>query len=63
MDVGNRRAPLRKGRRISLNVNLSPDAHRELGRIANGNRSAAIEHLVSEHLERKRAESQQPETA
>lgn len=37
-------------RRISLNVNLAPDVHRELGRIAAGNRSAAIEELVRRHM-------------
>lgn len=55
MDQSNRSAPLKKGRRIPLNVNLRPDIYRELGRICNGNRSAAIEALVTRHLDRLRA--------
>jgi hypothetical protein len=50
VDQSSRRAPLAKGRRISLNVNLSPEIHRELGKIAGGNRSAAIETLVLRHI-------------
>jgi len=53
--LARRRPPIAKGRRISLNVNLSPEIHRELGKIANGNRSAAIEELVRQHLARVRA--------
>lgn len=52
--VQRRRAPLSKGRRISLNVNLSPEIHRELGKLCKGNRSAAIESLVLWHLAAKR---------
>jgi metal-responsive CopG/Arc/MetJ family transcriptional regulator len=50
MIISARSAPLRKGRRISINVNLAPDIHRELGKIAKGNRSAAIEHLVRQYI-------------
>lgn len=42
-----RRAPLKKGRRISLTVNLTPENHRELSKMCNGNRSAAIEMLIT----------------
>jgi len=48
--LSRRRGRLKKGRRISLNVNLSPEIHRELGKICNGNRSAAIEALVGRYL-------------
>jgi hypothetical protein len=50
MDKPGRRAPLPKGRRICLNVNLSPEIHRELGKLCGGNRSAAIEALVARYL-------------
>ena len=40
MDQSTRRAPLNRGRRIPLNVTLSPETHRALSEIANGNRSA-----------------------
>ena len=50
MSLQNRRAPLPKGRRISLNVVLSPEIHRELGKLCGGNRSAAIEALVARYL-------------
>jgi hypothetical protein len=51
MDSLIRRPRLPKGkRRIPLNVNLTPEIHRELGRIAGGNRSAAIENLVRQYL-------------
>lgn len=56
MEPSSRQPRLPKGRRISLNVNLSPRAHLELGRICNGNRSAAIERLVDEHLKRHTAQ-------
>jgi hypothetical protein len=56
MDLSTRRAPLPRGRRLSLNVNISPDVHRELGKLCGGNRSAAIEELVRRHVERLRAE-------
>jgi hypothetical protein len=53
MNISTRSAPLRRGRRISLNVNLAPDVHRELGRIAKGNRSAAIELLVRDYIAKR----------
>jgi hypothetical protein len=47
MDSFIRRPRLPRGkRRIPLNINLTPEIHRELGRIAGGNRSAAVEQLV-----------------
>ena len=55
MDNTNRRAPLRKGRRIPICLSLSPETHRELGKICAGNRSAAVESLVRDHVERLRA--------
>ena len=61
MDISTRRAPLARGRRICLNVNISPETHRALGKIAGGNRSAAIEELVRGHLERTRAPALTPD--
>jgi metal-responsive CopG/Arc/MetJ family transcriptional regulator len=55
MDNTNRRLP--EGRRISLNVNLKPEIHAALGDICDGNRSAAIEKLVEQYLERSHSES------
>lgn len=52
-----RQKPLKEGRRISLNVNLSPEIIDELGAIAQGNRSAAIEQLVREHIARTRSDA------
>ena len=37
-------------RRVVLTVNLAPDIHRELGKIARGNRSMAIEELVRRYI-------------
>jgi hypothetical protein len=54
MDYSNRQEPLEQGRRISLNVNLSPDILEELAKIADGNRSKAIEILVRQHIARSR---------
>lgn len=53
MDYSSRRPPLAKGRRIPLNVTLSPETWRALGKIGRGNRSAAIEKLVELHAEPK----------
>jgi hypothetical protein len=50
MDNENRRLP--EGRRISVNVNLKPEINDALKDICGGNRSAAIEKLVEDHLER-----------
>jgi len=54
-----RRMPLRRGRRIPINVTLSAEAHILLAKIGEGNRSAAIEELVRLYRERKLT----PETA
>lgn len=62
MPFSKRRPPLAKGRRIPLNVNLSPVIARELKRIGSGNRSAAIEQLVEDHLARTRALTPEPVT-
>lgn len=37
-------------RRVVLTVNLDPEVHKELGKIARGNRSQAIEELVRRHV-------------
>lgn len=52
-----RQEPLKEGRRISVNVNLAPQILLELAKIAGGNRSAAIEKLVREHIARTRLQS------
>jgi hypothetical protein len=53
MENETRRLP--EGRRIPLSVNLKPEIHAALGEICSGNRSAAIEKLVEDHLERVRS--------
>jgi hypothetical protein len=53
MDSISRRARLSKGRRIPLCVSLSSQTIRDLGKIARGNRSAAIEQLVREYHARR----------
>jgi hypothetical protein len=54
MPITQRRAPLeRGGRRIQLCVSVSSETLRELKRIERGNRSAAIERLVREHVARR----------
>lgn len=64
MDNSNHRPRLRKGRRMPLNVTLSPHIVRALAKIGGGNRSAAIEKLVDEHLERQQTLADaQPEVA
>jgi len=52
MDHANRRPRLPKGKRINLNVNLDPEIHSALGLLCGGNKSAAVEALVRQHLER-----------
>jgi len=37
-------------RRVVLTVNLDPEIHRQLGKIAAGNRSMAIEELVRRYV-------------
>ena len=49
---------------MPLNVTLSPHIVRALAKIGGGNRSAAIEKLVDEHLERQQTLADaQPEVA
>jgi hypothetical protein len=60
MDYDNRRARLPKGRRINLNVNLDPEIHSALGLLCGGNKSAAIETLVRQHLERLKTPTTEP---
>lgn len=62
MDYTNRSARLSGVRRIALNVNLSPEIHAELGQIAAGNRSAAIELLVREHVKRRERRARATQT-
>jgi hypothetical protein len=50
-----RQKPLKEGRRISLNVNLDPEIIEVLAAICSGNRSAAIEKLVRDHIARTRS--------
>jgi hypothetical protein len=50
-----RRMPLRRARRVRLNVTLDPSTKRYLRKLGEGNCSAAIEELVS--LERLRQET------
>jgi hypothetical protein len=57
-----RKRKLPKGRRIVINVNLSPEVHEALAHICHGNRSAAIEVLVHQHLARMRLEQCAPTT-
>jgi hypothetical protein len=47
--------PIRRGRRIALNVTLAPETIETLARIGEGNRSAAIEELVRLHRRRELA--------
>lgn len=51
-----RQERLKEGRRISVNVNLAPAIIAELAKIAEGNRSKAIEQLVRSHVARGRPE-------
>jgi hypothetical protein len=44
---------LASGRRMNINVNLTPEVHAALGMICAGNRSAAIEMLVAEYVQRE----------
>lgn len=54
MDYSTRRPPLGPYiKRIPLNVTLSPKTHEHLALIGDGNRSAAIEILVEEHMKRE----------
>lgn len=55
-----RRQPLKGTRRIAITVTLDADTHAGLFLIGNGNRSAAIEYLVRQHLS-KREQTRQPD--
>lgn len=57
MDFSTRQEPTEEGPRVPLNVTLTPSIIRELGAISGGNRSAAIEKLVREHIARTRSET------
>ena len=48
-NTATRRAKLARGRRIPINLSLSPECHRLLAKIGKGNRSAAVEELVRKH--------------
>lgn len=61
MDNLTHRPRLRRGRRIPINVTLAPNILKALHKIGDGNRSAAIEKLVGEHLERERSTQAQAE--
>ena len=54
MSQPTRRAPLKAGRRRAITVTVDEVTHAGLTRIGNGNRSAAIEQLVREHLAKRR---------
>jgi hypothetical protein len=49
-----RRMPIRRERRIALNVTVSPETKAHLELIGEGNRSAAIEMLVTDYLRRRK---------
>ena len=53
--VTTRRMPIRRGRRIALNVTLAPETIEVLARVGEGNRSAAIEELVRLYRRRELA--------
>ena len=54
MSQPTRRAPLKGARRRAITVTVDDATHAGLARIGNGNRSAAIEQLVREHLAKRR---------
>ena len=56
-----RRMPIRRGRRIPINVTLAPETHVLITRLGEGNRSAGIEELA--RLFRAKELTRQPETA
>lgn len=58
MEFARRQKRLSHGRRITLNCTLKPETHDTLGKIAKGNRSAAIELLVQHYLTAEREEHQ-----
>jgi hypothetical protein len=56
MDTHKASRRLKYGRRIAINVNLTPEIHEQLFALGKGNRSAAIEELVKRHVARHRLE-------
>jgi hypothetical protein len=59
-----KRMPIRRGRRIPINVTLSAETHLLLARIGEGNRSAGIEELVRLYRAKELKElANQPESA
>ena len=56
-----KRMPVRRGRRIAVNVTLAPETHVLLAKLGEGNRSAAIEELA--RMYRLREITREPETA
>jgi hypothetical protein len=64
MSKSNRRPPLRTGRRIPLTITVDDATNEGLLMIGNGNRSAAIEQLVRDHLTKlARNRSRAPDTS
>lgn len=55
MDYTTRRLPLRRSKRIALNVTLAPEIHAALERIGDGNRSAGVEEAVRFYIAKCRA--------
>ena len=55
------RMPLRRRKRVPVNLTLAPETHVFLARFGDGNRSAAVEELV--RLYRAREILRQPESA
>jgi hypothetical protein len=53
-----RRMPVRRERRIALNVSVSPETKAYLEQIGDGNRSAAVEMLVADYLRRRKRAAQ-----
>jgi hypothetical protein len=52
--------PMRRAKRVPLNVTLAPETHVWLARIGDGNRSAAIEELVRLYRARELTEEPTP---